>query len=409
MFSEAWLVLASVVLAVGFATGRAGLSALGTLLLTVVGLAWGWNRMALRGVQYARRLSERRAFPGETLTLELAAANRKLLPLAWLKIEDEFPNDLKVLDAEVLPSTQPSMGYLTSLLSLRWRERVRWRVHVRCDRRGYYFLGPAHLASGDLFGLFRCQQVLPHQDLLVVYPRLYDLEALGLSGKELFGDARAPASLLEDPSRTAGARDYDPGDPLKRVHWKATARRQQLQTRVYEPTVHLELLVCLNLLTLAHEWQGTIPELLEQAVSVAATLASYGAERRCEVGLLANGCWPLSDQPLKVLPGRSPYQLARILEALAAVSPLPTSRLGDLMLRESGRLPWGATLAVVTAVLAEDLTEAMLRLARAGRRVVLLSLDAGQPAEELPGILAYRLASPLHGGPLRFVRVGEEL
>ncbi|MCL6430825.1 MAG: DUF58 domain-containing protein, partial [Anaerolineae bacterium] len=378
-----------------------------TLLLTVVGLAWGWNRAALRGVRYTRRLSERRAFLGETLTLELVTANCKLLPVPWLKIEDEFPNALEALDAEVQPAAQPTVGYLTSLLSLRWRERVRWRVHVRCARRGYYHLGPAHLSSGDLFGLFRSQRTLPWQDVLIVYPRLYDLEVLGLPGKELFGDVRARASLLEDPGRTAGARDYDPGDPLKRVHWKATARRQQLQTRVYEPTVHLELLICLNLLTLVHEWQGTIPELLEQAVSVAATLAEYGIEHRYEVGLLANGCWPLSDQPLRVLPGRSPYQLARILEALAAVSPLATSRLGELMLRESARLPWGATLAVVTAILPADLVESMLRLAQSGRRVVLLSLDAEQPAEELPGILAYRLASPLEGSPMRFVRVGE--
>ncbi|MDI7274579.1 MAG: DUF58 domain-containing protein [Anaerolineae bacterium] len=406
MFSEAWLVLASVVLLIGFATGRAGLSALGILLLTVVGLASCWSRLALRGVHYARRLSERRAFLGETLTLELTAANRKLLPLAWLQIEDELPQDLAVLDSEVLPSAQPSVGLLTSLLSLRWRERARWQVRLRCDRRGYYYLGPAHLSSGDGFGLFRCQQTLPRQDVLVVYPRLYALEALGLPSKEPFGDARARVHIMEDPNRAAGVRDYDAADPLKRVHWKATARRQQLQTRVYEPTVHLQLLICLNLLTLAHEWEGSIPELLEQAISVAASLASHGVEHRYEVGLLANGCWPLSDQPLKVLPGRSPYQLARILEALAAVSPLPTSRLGDLMLRESARLPWGATLAVVTAVLGEDLVESMLRLTGAGRRVVLLSLDAARPSEEPPGILCYRLASPAGEEPIRFARVG---
>ena len=120
---------------------------------------------------------------------------------------------------------------------------------------------------------------------------------------------------------------------------------------------------------------GTIPELLERAVSVAASIANYATEKRIQVGLLANGCWPQSDQPLKVLPSRSPDQLTRILEALAAVSALPTISIEDLLNRESARLPWGATLVVVTALVTEELLLVMSRLQSAGRRVVLVRLD----------------------------------
>ncbi len=402
MFNEAWLLLASLALVIGIAAGQAGLSALGLLVLTVVGIAWGWNRWALYGVRYGRRLSERRAFLGEVLTLELSTVNGKPLPLAWLQVHDEFPVALALLDAELLPSAQPTTGYLASLVSLRWFERVRWRIHLRCDSRGFYYLGPAHLASGDLFGLFRSETTLAQQDVLIVYPRLYPLETLGLPAKEPFGDRPASLRLLEDPSRTVGIRDYDPADTLRRVHWKATARRQQLQVRVYEPTTCLELLICLNMVTLPHDWQGSNPELLEQAISVAASLAAYGNDNKYQVGLVANGCWPLSDQPLKVLPGRSPYQLAHILAALAAVSGIATVRLPRLMLHESGRLPWGATLAVVTGVLEDELVEAMVRLHSAGRRVVLFSLDPQAPPEPLPGILCYRLASPPGEQPIRF-------
>lgn len=406
MFNEAWLLLASVVLVIGFASGRTGLSVLGTLLLTTVGVAWAWNRWALHGVRYTRRLSERRAFLGETLSLDLSVANAKFLPLPWLRVEDEFPLRLEVVDAELVPSTAETVGLLTSLLSLRWFELVRWRVHLRCRERGFFYLGPAHLGSGDLFGLFHSHETREKRDVLVVYPRLYDLEEMGLPAKEPFGETRARLRIFEDPSRTIGIRDYDAADPLKRVHWKATARRQALQVRTYEPTTSLQLLICLNLVTLPYEWQGSNPELLEQAISVAASLASYGAGEKHQVGLIANGCWPLSDQPLKVLPGRSPYHLTHILEALAAVSPMPTARLGELLLKESARLPWGATLLVVTGVLADELSEAMLRLSSAGRRVVLLSLDPEQRAEELPGVLCYRAASRPGEEPIRFTALG---
>ncbi|HOG46929.1 MAG TPA: DUF58 domain-containing protein [Anaerolineae bacterium] len=408
MFSEAWLLLAALALVVGLVAGRPGLTVLGALLAAAAGASWGANRWALHGVEYRRRLSERRAFAGETLTLELSVANRKLLPLSWLRIEDECPLELTVLDAELLPSPQPTTGYLTSLLSMRWFEQVRWRLRLRGDSRGYYQLGPAHLTSGDLFGLFHREATAEGRDTLIVYPRIYGMEALGLPAKEPFGDSRAAQQMLEDPSCTVGIRDYGAGDPLRRVHWKATARRQQLQVRVFEPTTHLQLLICLNVATLPNAWQGSIPELLEQAVSVAGSLASFGAEHKYEVGLVANGCWPLSDQPLRVLPGRSPYQLAYVLEALAAVSPMPTGRLADLLLKTSARLPWGATLAVVTAVVDDDLIEAMERLHAAGRRLVLFSLDGHAqgavhepPLRGLP-FLCYRLASGPGEVPLRF-------
>ncbi len=413
MFGEAWLLLAAAALLIGLAVGRFGLAALGMLLLGVVGVSWSWNRLALCGVEYRRRLSERRIFAGETVTLELSVTNRKPLPLSWLRIEDECSTNLTVLDAELLPSSQPTVGHLTSLLALRWYERVRWRIHLRGDARGYYHLGPARLSSGDLFGIFRRRASLERQDTLIVYPRMYSLEALGLPSKDPFGDSRAPLRIFEDPSRTVGIRDYGAGDPLRRVHWKATARRQQLQVRVYEPATHLQLIICLNVATLAYEWQGMIPELLEQTVSVAASLAAYGAEHKYQVGLVANGSWPRSDQMVKVLPGRSPYQLAHILEALAVVSPMPTARLADLLVKTSARLPWGATLAVVTAVVDEGLLEAMLRLQAAGRRLVLFSLDsrggasitATTGAVHEPPLLCYGLASGAGEVPVRFARL----
>lgn len=392
MFGEAWMLFALLALAGGLIAGQPGLTALAALLLTVTGVARAWNRWALHGIDYTRRISERRAFLGETLTLELSLANRKLLPLPWLRVQDELPLQLTVLDAQVLPSAQETVGYLTSLLSLRWFERVSWRIHLRCDQRGFYCLGPAHLTSGDPFGLFRQQLTLPRQDMLVVYPRVYNLEALGLPAKEPFGDTRARLPIFEDPGRTAGVRDYGSGDPLKRVHWKATARRQQIQVRVYEPTIQLQLMVGLNTATLPHSWHGSDPELLEHLISVAASLASYGVEHKYQVGLLANGCWPRSDQPLKVLPGRSPYQLTHILEALAAITAMPTARFADLLLKESARLPWSATVAVVSGVTEDDLLEALLRLHAAGRRVALFSLAAQLPAEELPGIACYQLS-----------------
>ena len=48
-------------------------------------------------------------------------------------------------------------------------------------------------------------------------------------------------SDLADPLRTVGVRDYHPEDSFRHLHWKATARAQQLQVRVFEPTTVTQL------------------------------------------------------------------------------------------------------------------------------------------------------------------------
>jgi uncharacterized protein (DUF58 family) len=112
------------------------------------------------------------------------------------------------------------------------------------------------------------------------------------------------------------------------------------------------------------------------------------------VGLVANGCMPLSDQPIRVPPGRSPGQLATILEALACVTSFATSSIQELLRRESPRLPWGATLVVVTAIVTDGLAAAILRLRDAGRRMALISLAPGngdEPPPQLDGVTTYHL------------------
>jgi hypothetical protein len=112
---------------------------------------------------------------------------------------------------------------------------------------------------------------------------------------------------------------------------------------------------------------------------------------RRPVGLIANGHLPGGDQPLRLLPSRSPDQLVHILEVLAAVTAFATQPIEDMLLREAPRLPWGATLLVVSAIAHDDLLAALLDLSRAGRQVVLFTLAEQPPTQYLPGVLVYHL------------------
>ena len=391
MFTDAWLLLGLVMIGIGAAFRQPAMLALGLLLEVIVPVAWAWNRLVLRGLHYERRLGASRVFAGETTSLTLTTTNRKPLPVPWLTISDVFPKNLEIVGRDLTVTDGATERTLTNVMALRWYERVVREYTLSCPHRGFYFLGPATLTAGDLFGLFENRAKVSTPDRLIVYPTVVPLEELGFPGKEPFGESRSFQPIFEDPLRTVGIRDYHPEDSFRHVHWKASARQQRLQTKVYEPTNTRRLVVLLNIATFAQPWMGIDPLAQEHAISVAASIAYHAAQRRYAVGLVANGSVPRSDQPLRVMPSRDPTTLTRILEALAAVTAFATERIEVLLARESPRLPWGATIVVITSVVTPQLLAEMDRLRAATRRLVLVSLDADYTDEDRPGIVTYRL------------------
>jgi uncharacterized protein (DUF58 family) len=393
MFNELWIVLATILTVVGIALRQSSLLIAPLLFLAIYGVAYLWRRSTYRGVSYRRHFLPQRAFAGETVELIIELENRKLLPLSWLCLTDALPDGVTLLNNDKGLTDEVTPNALYDVFALRWFERLRQRYQIQCDRRGYYRFGPAHFVSGDVFGISKIEGQASRPDWLIVYPRVYPMETLGLPSKDPFGDLKAREAIFEDPLRIVGVREHQPGDGFRRVHWKASARHQHLLSKVYEPATSHKLAIFLNVSTFEQPWRGTIPELLERLVSVTASLANFGIERRYGVGVIANSSVPNSSHHIKVPPGRSPQQMTRILEALAAVTPIAPASIERLLMEESPKLSRGATLVLVTAVLTDTLSATLLHLARAGRQIVLVLLGETPPNPVLEEkVLFYRVA-----------------
>src|SRR5438046_6868626 len=117
------------------------------------------------------------------------------------------------------------------------------------------------MRSGDVFRYLSNGETLANWQYLLVYPLVVPLTSFNLPARHPFGERRAPRRLLEDPARVIGVRDYMYGDSLRRVHWKATARAMQLQSKIYEPTTTYTLVLFLNLMAQFDLLHGLQPEL----------------------------------------------------------------------------------------------------------------------------------------------------
>jgi len=381
-----WLPILAFVLLLGILLQLDLLVALSTALLVVLGVATWWRKHALDGVTYRRKFHYRRGFPEESTKIQIEVENRKLLPLSWLRSQDPWARAVGPVDDEVMaPSHIPDKGFLTNVFSLRWFERARRNYDLRFRKRGIYPVGPVRLDSGDLFGFYELTKEQGPVEYLTVFPSLLPLKDIDLPAEDPFGDHKSRRRLFEDPNRPMGVREYRPEDSFRRVHWPATARTGQLQVKVYQPTSGQVMVVCLNVATFARHWEGVYPALLEHLIKMAATLVNQGVEEGYKVGLIANGCLAHADQPFRIPPGRSPQQLASLLEALAGVTPVVTAPFERLLLREAPKVPFGATLVILTAVITPELAQALLQLKRHERRITLISL-APDPPPLLPGI-----------------------
>jgi uncharacterized protein (DUF58 family) len=113
---------------------------------------------------------------------------------------------------------------------------IQWRARAICARRGLFTLGPWELRLGDPFGIFLVRQVYTQPQSLLVYPPLAPLPDTLLPHRATVGDHRPLHQPL--PAETINAistRPYSPGDPLRHIHWRTTARRDAPYAKLFEP------------------------------------------------------------------------------------------------------------------------------------------------------------------------------
>jgi uncharacterized protein (DUF58 family) len=392
--SRSWLpvCLFLVFLAVVFDSGP--LIGLAAFLIIAGYLARYWSRHVLDDVRYERLIPENRAFAGEDVTLTLRLSNDKPLPVPWIEVRDAIPEGIPIEEKHAAATPYPGYVYLARSTHLSWYQRVNWPMQFEAPPRGYYRLGPARISSGDIFGFYPVLREDENFDSVIIYPAIYDLPDLGLPSKRPFGERKGYERIFEDPGRIAGLRDYQPGDPMRRIDWKASARSGVLQSRVYEPSSTLHMLIALNVNTLAHSWEGFLPDVLERVISAAGSVARYGFEAGYAIGLAANGSYPESDRPMRVPVGRRSDQLMRVLEALAVIGPLTTTSIDRVIDREAQSFPYGATMVCVTSRMDAPLAASLQSVAAAGHAVTVLSLADGE-LEGLDGIRVYNLSNTM--------------
>jgi uncharacterized repeat protein (TIGR01451 family) len=351
-----------------------------------------------------RSCKQQTAEIGDQVKMTVTVHNTGRLPVPWVLLEDLLPRAAVGLT----PRLKVVKGRRIQVRMLSGNGHARLDYQIDCRMRGYYQVGPLVLESGDLFGLHRRHRVVTEPFFLLVYPRVVPIQGYDLASRRPIGDVRLTHRLYEDPTRIAGVRSYEAGDPLNRVHWRATARTGMLHCKVYEPSTLAGATVLLDFHQAGYPRRGE-PHRSELAVTTTVSLVNVLYQMGQQVGLVSNGRdaadrirleGPEQDyrtrstararagmqeqsqrlQPIVVETRRGVEQFQRIRETLARVELTDGFTFAQLVEETMPRVPRDAT---ILAVLPDVSVETALTLGNLRRRgfavtVVLIQCDVHQ-------------------------------
>lgn len=324
------------------------------VLATIIALAWVFAyvsvRMVEKTVAVSNALSGQKVNRGEVVSMEIAVSHRGLLPIAPI-----------ALNMRATSNNPAGVIYLTQL----GKRRQRVTHKFVADHVGAMFPGVESYVVSDIFGFFKKQHNpdLAGQELLVL-PVPFDVEPLTFAAGDMGVETMKRA--MEDPSSPSDFRAYQQGDPLKRVHWKMSARKREIFVKQFEEPALPDALVMLD----------TSPPYLDE--DAAPDSAAYLQDALLETAASVVACQIRQENSVRLpLVGDRPMEysshmgLPVLLNELARCTFNETERFERVLMMQMGELRKTGAVVIITTRLTSDVIDLIIRMKRLGPNVRL--------------------------------------
>jgi uncharacterized protein (DUF58 family) len=320
------------------------------LLSVLVAAAVLWSLLAVLWASATLRvdgeMAEQTVHRGEDLVFSLRMRHRGLIPVAPLLLEIADPSG--TLDREI------------RLKNIPWRVQS-LRLPVHAAHVGVFPVGLRACVVEDLLGIVRKRVILTDTSFsLTVLPRTFSTEPLTLSPGDPGSEIMARAT--EDLNAPSDVRSYQPGDAMKKIHWKLSLRKGELIVRKFDEPILQDVLILMDC-SRPPSWGHPQAEadirdaLLETTASVLKDQASTDHQVRLPL---------LGHHPVDV---DKSMGLPIAMDYLARVDFSETDRFERVLIMESRRLRKVGCVAVVSARLNIPMVDIMIRMHRSGPNI----------------------------------------
>jgi len=326
------------------------------LLPVVYGLAAPRPVLPASGIE----LSHDRVLEGDAVDVRLDLTAEE--PLDWLELDLRVPPRARLLD-----------GAERLVLSLGAGEVRTLRHRIECPRWGLYPAGAMRLVGMHRLCMVRTSAEREPTRPVRVYPRIVRLRRLLEPLKPRLASGSRPAAASGEGIEFAEIREFRAGERVRRVNWRASARRGHLLVSDRLPERSSEVVLFLDSLTAAANNEEST---LDHAVRALASLVGEYLRQRDRVGLLTFG-----GELEWVLPSTGARQHYRIVDAVLSSESARLFRWRDPRLIPRRVLPPQSLIVALTPLLDWRVNRALLNLRARGYGVALIEVDPEPFAE----------------------------
>ena len=303
-------------------------------------LCWWWVRGLARSFQFKREMRYGWAQVGDRLEERFTLTNQFMLPATWVA----------VLDQSTLPDHHSSVA-----TGVDGNSTSQWKILNQCTRRGVFTLGGTKLETGDPLGVYTLTLEDPTSSTLAVMPPIVSLPRFNILTSGWAGEGRTNPRSLEETINASHTREMAPGDPMKLIHWKTTARKNTFHVRQADGTHAGDWWILLDLHRESQVGTGR-DSTEEHGVILASSLIAQGLNEDRSVGLAVNG-----NEPAWHVPQRNEYQQRALLKSLAVASQADMD-LKDYLHRTNEAFGSRCSLLIITACSDAEWTQSLMPL-----------------------------------------------
>ncbi len=208
-----------------------------------------YSRFGGMNVKYSCGFEDETINEGDETDFAEIVENRKLLPVPWLKSELTIPAAIEPVNGD--STAAGNDRFITGFFKVKSYSGIKRVRRVKAMKRGVYSVSAARVQTADILGGIRVSISADEKGgTLTVLPVSAHTETvLPERMRRQTGEMLVRNSLVTDPFFTSGVRCYEQGDPMKRIHWNASAHMQELMVRLEEKTARRCILIILNLQT----------------------------------------------------------------------------------------------------------------------------------------------------------------
>ena len=324
------------------------------LLSMLIAIAWVLAyvsvRSAEKSVEVNHGLNHVKVNRGDVVSMEVSVSHKSFLPIA--------PVSLKM---RATSNTPAGTIHLTELG--RRTQKVAYRFNA--EHVGSMFPGVESFTVSDVFGLFKKEHAPQSEgNELLVLPVPFDVDPLTFAAGDMGVETMKRA--MEDSSSPSDFRSYQPGDPLKRIHWKMSARKREIIIRQFEEPALPDALVLMD----------TSAPSLPQGMD--ATKIAYLQDAVLETAASVVNCQIKLDNPVRLpLVGDRPMEyhgtmgLPILLDELARCTFNETEQFERVIMMQMNDLRKTGAVVIVTTRLSSALVDLIGRMKRMGPNVRL--------------------------------------